>query len=75
MKHSVERSQFLTVGDLAKRFQVSSEAVRRWDGLGLLCPAMRLPNGTRLYRSEDVEHFAGFRAQRQAAERAAGAGR
>lgn len=71
MERSVETSQFLTVGDLAKRFRVSSEAVRRWDGLGMLCPAMRLPNGTRLYRCEDVERFAGLRAQRQAAERAA----
>lgn len=64
MKPQASSEQFLTVGDLAKRFQVSPTAVQRWDGIGWLVPVMRLSNGARLYRLEDVERFAGFRATR-----------
>jgi DNA-binding transcriptional MerR regulator len=60
--------QFLTVGDLARRFQVSPTAVQRWDGLGWLVPVMRLSNGARLYRPEDVERFADLREKRLTAE-------
>lgn len=48
----------ITIGEVARRFNVTVKTVRRWDKPGLL-PAVRTPGGQRRYRTSDVEAFIG----------------
>lgn len=50
-------TQFLTVGDVARRLDVAAETVRLWERLGKL-QAERTASGMRLFRREDVERVA-----------------
>ena len=63
----MQRTDLLTSGDVARRFCVSQEAVRRWVGQGTLRSIGSLSNGTRLFDPADVDKFAELRAQRIAA--------
>jgi DNA-binding transcriptional MerR regulator len=64
METGAEGAQYLTVADVARLFSVTPDAVRRWDGLGQLQPAMRLGNGMRLYDPEAVARFADERGRK-----------
>jgi DNA-binding transcriptional MerR regulator len=47
-------SDLVTIGRVAIEAGVSTTAVRQWERLGILRPALRLANGTRLYAPDDV---------------------
>ncbi len=55
----------LTVGDVAKLLNVSSDVVRLWEREGKL-PAVRTQGGVRLFTQKDVQRLAGERAARRA---------
>lgn len=48
----------LTTGDVAKRFNVHAETIRRWANQGLIA-AVRTPTGHLRFRPEDVESLVG----------------
>lgn len=58
-------SDFLTVGDVAHEADASPDVVRWWERTGKL-PAIKVGNGQRLFRRDDVERFLKSRAQRKA---------
>lgn len=58
-----EQMTYVTIGDLAKKAQVSLQTLRRWDRIGKLKPVMTLNNGTRLYTPEQVDQCIESRKQ------------
>ena len=50
----METAELLTIGDLTRKFGVSSESLRNWEKQNLLPPAKRTPGGHRRYSSEHV---------------------
>lgn len=58
-----EQMTYVTIGDLAKKAQVSLQTLRRWDRIGKLKPVMTLNNGTRLYTHEQVDQCIESRKQ------------
>ena len=71
MQRLPDSTSLWTSGDVARRFGVSQEAVRRWVGQGTLRSIGSLSNGTRLFDTADVDKFGELRAQRIAAAGAA----
>ena len=50
-----EHETYISIGDLAKKAQISQQTLRRWDAAGKLTPAIRLRNGTRLYTQAQAQ--------------------
>ncbi len=49
----MESNEILTIGDVATRFGVHPETVRRWERAGIIEPAIRR-RGRRVYRALDL---------------------
>ncbi len=43
----------LLIGELARRAETSAKTIRYYEDIGVLPPALRLPNGYRVYGAED----------------------
>ncbi len=50
----MESAQLLTIGDLTRRFRVSSESLRNWERQGKIPEARRTPGNHRRYSTEHV---------------------
>ncbi len=62
-------SPLISIGGVAREMGVSTTAVRKWESLGLIPPAIRTePGSRRVYRVDDLEEI----RQRISAKRAAG---
>lgn len=49
--------KFLTIEDIAERFQVSISTVRNWMQCGKLNPALKIPGGSVRYKLSDILEF------------------
>ena len=54
---SLALKKFLTIEDIAERYQVSISAVKTWIAAGKLVPALKIPGGTARYTLADVLNF------------------
>ncbi len=54
-------SDTFTIGEAARRTGTTPKTLRHYEGLGLLPPAIRAPNGYRRYRPEDLNRVAFIR--------------
>ncbi len=57
-------NRLLTSSDVARRGEVTREAVDYWERTGVLRPMMRTASGIRLYNEREVNRFLARRAQR-----------
>lgn len=48
---------FLTIGEVAKEFGVTTQTIRNWEKQNILIPYHRLQSGWRYYTSEQVEEL------------------
>jgi DNA-binding transcriptional MerR regulator len=55
-----------TIGQISKRFEVSSETLRRWEKNGLIPPARRIHlNKWRAWEDKDIQSIEALINQRQ----------
>ena len=54
-------SEYLRIGELARRAGLSARTLRYYEEIGLVAPARRSPSGYRLYRRDAVERLAFIR--------------
>ncbi|MDT0301327.1 MerR family transcriptional regulator [Streptomonospora wellingtoniae] len=47
----------LTVGQVAKRLEVTVRALHHWDEIGLARPSLRTTAGYRIYTADDLERL------------------
>ena len=47
-------TQYISISDIAKKAKVTTQTLRRWDRAGILTPAVKLSNGTRLYTPDQI---------------------
>lgn len=58
------RTKYLTVSETAKRLDLSSDSIRRYERDGIL-PAIRVGKGQRLFAEQNVERFAAVRERKR----------
>lgn len=52
-----DNERLLTVSDVARVFNRTSDTIRKWERRGKLRAAMKLTGGTRLFRTADVDRL------------------
>jgi DNA-binding transcriptional MerR regulator len=57
-------SDRILIGDLARRVGINAKPIRYYEDAGVLPPAERLPNGYRVYSSEDEDRLCFVRGAR-----------
>ncbi|MBD2157317.1 MerR family DNA-binding transcriptional regulator [Leptolyngbya sp. FACHB-16] len=53
----MSNTQLLAIGEVATALNRSIDTIRRWDRQNWLKPSVRRWDGTRLYRTDYIEHF------------------